>query len=69
MPQGLGDPVLGQCNYCQQLGRVYEQEDEYRALFLVCVNCITDIFQGIEIEERRKDIKKRHDLRGDSSVG
>jgi hypothetical protein len=64
MPQGLGDPVLGQCNYCQQLGRVYVQEDEYRPLFLVCIKCITDILQGVDIEKRREEIRRRHDLGG-----
>lgn len=47
------DPVMGMCNYCNELTQVYEQEDEYRSLFLVCKRCIKDIFVRIDIDEAR----------------
>lgn len=44
---------LGMCNYCQDLGPIYEQENEAGVpTFLVCRNCITDIFVGINLKER-----------------
>jgi hypothetical protein len=48
-----GNPVMGMCNYCNELTRVYEQEDEHRAVFLVCVRCIGDIITRIKIDEKR----------------
>jgi hypothetical protein len=50
---------LGVCNFCNDLGPVYEQEDEYRPLFLVCKRCIGDIFTGLESSERSKNIRKK----------
>lgn len=51
---------LGMCNYCQDLGPVFEQEDEAGTpQFLVCHNCITDIFIGIEKAEQRKKTNPR----------
>ncbi len=47
------DPVMGMCNYCNELTKVYEQEDEHRSLFLVCKSCIKDIFVRIDIDEAR----------------
>ena len=47
------DPVMGMCNYCNELTKVYEQEDEHRSLFLVCIRCIKDIFVRINIDEER----------------
>lgn len=44
---------MGMCNYCNELTQVYEQEDEYRSLFLVCKRCIKDIFVRIDIDEDR----------------
>lgn len=35
--------TLGVCNFCNELTRVYEQEDEYRSLFILCMRCIKDI--------------------------
>jgi translation initiation factor 2 beta subunit (eIF-2beta)/eIF-5 len=44
---------MGMCNYCNELTKVYEQEDEHRSLFLVCKSCIKDIFVRIDIDEAR----------------
>ena len=41
---------MGMCNFCAELGSVYEQEDEYRALFLVCLRCIKDIVHRIDLD-------------------
>lgn len=55
---------LGMCNYCQALGPVYEQENEAGVpTFLICRNCITDVFVGIRVEEKAQDIRQRHNLR------
>lgn len=51
---------LGMCNYCQALGPVFEQEDYDRPIFLICKNCITDVFQSIEWEDVSKQIRQRH---------
>jgi hypothetical protein len=34
---------VGVCNFCNDVARVYEQEDEYRKLFVLCMRCIRDI--------------------------
>ena len=44
---------MGMCNYCNELTRVFEQEDEHRAVFLVCARCIGDIITRIKIDEKR----------------
>ena len=41
---------LGMCNFCAELGPVYEQEDEYRALFLVCLRCLKDVMKRIDLD-------------------
>lgn len=52
---------LGMCNYCQDLGQIYEQENAAGVpTFLVCRNCITDIFVGINLQERAE---KRRQMR------
>lgn len=57
---------LGMCNYCQSLGPVYEQEnDQGTPTFLICHNCITDVFVGIEQDGKRKAIRQRHNLKWD----
>jgi hypothetical protein len=38
------------CNFCAELGPVYEQEDEYRALFLVCLRCVKDVMKRIDMD-------------------
>lgn len=44
---------LGMCNYCQELGPVFEQEDkDGTPTFLICHNCISDINVGIAIKEQ-----------------
>jgi hypothetical protein len=59
---------LGICNYCNELGPVFEQENEARPIFLVCGRCIGDIFKSFEIEEKRKGIRRKLQW-GDSSAG
>lgn len=55
---------LGMCNYCQALGPIYEQENKDGVpTFLICHNCITDVFVGIEQDQKRKRIRQRHNLR------
>ncbi|CAB4149293.1 hypothetical protein UFOVP529_77 [uncultured Caudovirales phage] len=52
---------LGMCNYCQALGPVFEQEDAAGVpTFLICRNCITDVFVGFTVEEKRQAIRRRH---------
>jgi hypothetical protein len=41
---------LGMCNFCAELGPVYEQEDDYRALFLVCLRCLKDVMKRIDMD-------------------
>lgn len=41
---------LGMCNFCAELGPVYEQEDEYRAVFLVCLRCLKDVVKRIDLD-------------------
>jgi hypothetical protein len=41
---------LGMCNFCAELGPVYEQEDEYRALFLVCLRCVKDVMKRLDMD-------------------
>ena len=41
---------LGMCNFCAELGPVYEQEDEYGALFLVCLRCLKDVMKRIDLD-------------------
>lgn len=53
---------LGMCNYCQELGPVYEQEDEHRPLFLVCLRCIKDIQSRIRLDELQQKLRKRRRL-------
>ena len=45
-----GRKKLGMCNFCAELGPVYEQEDEYRALFLVCLRCLKDVMKRIDLD-------------------
>lgn len=59
---------LGICNYCSELGLVFEQENESRPVFLVCGRCISDIFDSLDVEERRKHIRRKLQW-GDSSAG
>ena len=55
---------LGMCNYCQSLGPIFEQENaDGVPTFLICHNCITDVFVGIEQDHKRKAIRQRHNLR------
>ena len=52
---------LGMCNYCQELGPIYEQEDDRGVpTFLICRNCIKDVFTALEVEDRVQDIRQRH---------
>ena len=52
---------LGMCNYCQALGPVFEQETaEGVPTFLICHNCIGDVFVGLEVDKRVQDIRQRH---------
>jgi hypothetical protein len=57
----MGDSgkVLGMCNYCQELGTVYEQEDEYRSIFLVCLRCIKDIQTRIRLDDLQNKLRRR----------
>lgn len=57
---------LGICNYCSELGPVFEQENEARPIFLVCGRCIGDIVKSFEITERRNKIRRKLQW-GDSS--
>lgn len=43
------------CNFCAELGPVYEQEDEYRALFLVCLRCLKDVMTRLYMDEELGD--------------
>jgi hypothetical protein len=55
---------LGMCNYCQSLGPVYEQENAAGVpTFLICHNCITDVFVGIDIKEKIDRSKQRQQMR------
>lgn len=55
---------LGMCNYCQSLGPVYEEENaEGVPTFLICRNCITDVFVGFEIREKVERSKQRQQMR------
>jgi len=38
------------CNFCAELGPVYEQEDDYRALFLVCLRCLKDVMKRLDMD-------------------
>lgn len=51
--------VLGMCSYCNELTRVYEQEDEYRSIFLVCLRCINDINVRLRLDDLQKKLRKR----------
>jgi len=57
----MGDngQVMGMCNYCNELGRVYEQEDEYRSIFLVCLRCINDINTRLRLDDLQRRLRKR----------
>ena len=46
---------LGMCNFCAELGPVYEQEDEHRAIFLVCLRCIKDVMKRLYLDEELGD--------------
>lgn len=46
---------LGMCNFCAELGPVYEQEDEYRAVFLICLRCIKDVMKRLYMDEELGD--------------
>lgn len=50
---------MGMCNYCQELGPVYEQEDESKVIFLVCKRCIADVLKRIDIDRKIKKIRAR----------
>ena len=52
---------MGMCNYCQELGPVYEQEDESRVIFLVCKRCIKDVIDRIEIDRKMKKLRARRE--------
>lgn len=55
---------LGMCNYCQSLGPVYEEENAAGVpTFLICRNCITDVFVGFEIREKVEQSKQRQQMR------
>ena len=41
---------LGMCNFCAELGPVYEQEDEYRAIFLICLRCVKDVMKRLDMD-------------------
>ena len=34
---------MGICNFCNSVARVYEQEDEYQTIFVLCMSCLRDI--------------------------
>jgi len=50
---------IGMCNYCQELGPIYEQEDEQRVIFLVCKRCIKDVITRLEIDQKMKKLRAR----------
>lgn len=52
---------LGMCNYCQELGPVYEQEDDQRVIFLVCKRCIKDVITRLEIDRKMKKLRARRE--------
>jgi hypothetical protein len=55
---------LGMCNYCQALGPVFEEENvDGVPTFLICHNCITDVFVGFEVRERIDNAKQRQQMR------
>jgi hypothetical protein len=58
----VSDKKLGMCNYCQELGPVYEQEDEHRSLFLVCLRCIKDIQARIRLDDLQNKLRRRRRL-------
>jgi hypothetical protein len=47
------------CNYCQELGPIYEQEDDSRVIFLICKRCITDVIKRLEIDQKLKRLRAR----------
>ena len=59
--------VMGMCNYCQELGRVYEQEDTERPVFLICKRCISDVFAGLDAADRSRIIRQKHNLSWNNS--
>ena len=50
---------IGMCNYCQELGPIYEQEDDNRVIFLICKRCITDVIKRLEIDQKLKRLRAR----------
>jgi translation initiation factor 2 beta subunit (eIF-2beta)/eIF-5 len=40
--------LMGRCTWCQEIRRVFEQEDGDRVVFLVCANCIKDVMQSYD---------------------
>ena len=52
---------MGMCNYCQELGPVYEQEDDQRVIFLICKRCITDVLNRIKIDQQLKRLRARRE--------
>lgn len=60
----MGDSAkkLGMCNYCQELGPVYEQEDDVRPIFLVCLRCIKDIQARIRLDDLQNKLRRRRRL-------
>ena len=53
------DQKIGMCNYCQELGPIYEQEDDNRVIFLICKRCITDVIKRLEIDQKLKRLRAR----------
>jgi len=52
---------IGMCNYCQELGPIYEQEDDTRVIFLVCKRCIKDVIKRLEIDRKMKRLRARRE--------
>ena len=55
------DQKIGMCNYCQELGPIYEQEDDTRVIFLVCKRCIKDVIKRLEIDRKMKKLRARRE--------
>ena len=61
---------LGMCNYCQELGPVFEQEDkDGTPTFLICHNCISDINVGIAIKEQVEKKRETWDRKRPEDTG
>lgn len=55
------DQKIGMCNYCQELGPIYEQEDDSRVIFLICKRCIKDVITRLEIDRKMKRLRARRE--------